>query len=837
MVISDLKTGEADSHLGRAVMEKVIATVKGYLEYYDTNSVPFGNGELPAYHQSIRIKDFVKYGRVACMDDMGTGKTLIPVRAKPIFDQMNGRKPALVIAPKSSMDDNERLHGAWSQSEIDKYSSTLGMRRMNVLPIFNRGDFEKFDSNTDFVVINYDKLSRDAEGTTYMRALMQMDLGMIVPDEAHHFGNPNTQRFAAAKPLIEKYKNQPLFLASGTMPANSFKEFKSYLWMLNPDKYPDPREWRFDDDIGALRRMLDEHHWYRITRHQLKEQLGLGDFHDDQTLHVELTDEEALAYFEVWKNCAFLGDKMIRLRQCEYNPGILPQFAEQFAGHVSSKRIAINRSIEQAVDEGQSVLVYLPLKTGIIDDFVADNRRFGAIKIEGDTKYRARFELGADFKSEQARVAFITRVMSESRDLSLGDRPAKVIYAEPPWDPREYMQPAGRVWRRGQRAPVTIENVVTQSAFLNELMESSIDELVAEHGIKRPKHFTPRTISYDKLRLVRYKLAAVEKFYAGNMPENWEQRLFEARTEDDARAFMEGMVSLPKLERPSSFKIAIMMQSMWRGIGEEGYRKLVNMPIAGKYANLYTDGWDETFSATTNKAIARMIAAEEQYQGRQLEIADIGSAFGCLSQALYTMDMPRSTTLVDIDPKMLALARKQARKNRVHNTYVNATATDTTLRDSSLDVAVLSYVMHYLDNINKREIEDALLEQNRILAPGGLMIVALPYTVEEDHIDRFTKGLTGYGFYPLPFSGFYRSGSTGNYFVAARALEKVEGYKGNAEDFVLYSTRKKLSGAAETRRSKVWTGTRNKQDETFVRKGEHITLDEAIQQYLAEADK
>jgi len=808
-------------NVGEAVIRETIGRLQSYIDFYDS----IRHNGWPTFYQSIRIKSLLDNGRIFLADDMGMGKTFVGVMGKVLLEEKYGRRPALIVSPKPAMAENDYLHGPWSESEINTYSSMMGRRPQKVVAIHTFQDLASVDGDTDFVVINYEKLSRDKDSNRYQQALMKMDFGLVDLDEVHNVKNPSTNRFAVLQPLIEMYRDRPLILSSGTIPANTLNEMGTYLWALDPTAYPNPRQWRFEADPEAVRKMLDRHQWFRITRAELKEELGLADLNDGNILDVELSEAEAHAYFETWKNCSFLGDKLVRLRQCEFNPALVPQLSG-YCGPFS-KRQTINRLIEQKVADGESVAVYLPLKTGIIDEFVDDNQKWGAAKIEGDTPYALRYEIADAWKKGEIKVAFLTSVMSEALDLSLGDRPATFIFGEPPFTPREYHQPPGRIWRRGQHAPVTVYYAITKSDVLNSLMQNAVDEIVEENNIPRPRNFSPRTISQDKMRLVRYKLAVAENVYKGVVPEEWERQLFETRTEEEARRFMEGMVSLPKVEKIPAFTQAILLQSMWRGVGEDGYRQIAETPLGERYTRLYTEDWDGTFSASTNNAIAKIIAAEEKTKGRQGLVADIGSAHGCVSQALYKLGTPRPTICVDIDPKMLQRGREVCGRLGMDNYYINAKATDTTLPTSSVDVVTLSYILHYLEQNGKREVEDALIEANRILVPDGLMISAFPWTVQEDRVRRFIGGIGNYGFSMLPLSGFYKAGNNGVHLTVARATDKVTGYRADSKDFELYGTRRKLSGGSETkgriRGRKKFAG-----EEQFVRKDNKMTLEEAL---------
>jgi SAM-dependent methyltransferase len=64
-----------------------------------------------------------------------------------------------------------------------------------------------------------------------------------------------------------------------------------------------------------------------------------------------------------------------------------------------------------------------------------------------------------------------------------------------------------------------------------------------------------------------------------------------------------------------------------------------------------------------------------------------------------------------------------------------------------MDIVIASYSMHHLmQTPDERQIEEALLEMNRILKKGGRTYFTFPWSAGEGTLSRFAKGMADYGF-------------------------------------------------------------------------------------------
>ena len=116
---------------------------------------------------------------------------------------------------------------------------------------------------------------------------------------------------------------------------------------------------------------------------------------------------------------------------------------------------------------------------------------------------------------------------------------------------------------------------------------------------------------------------------------------------------------------------------------------------------------------------AGVSATLEYLRGKSVKIADIACGTGDMIKIWEDL-APKFDVLIDritgIDPSvgMLAVAKEKFK----NHTFITATATETTLPSKSVDIVSISYGIR-----NVVELDRALCEFNRIIAPGGFVVV------------------------------------------------------------------------------------------------------------------
>jgi ubiquinone/menaquinone biosynthesis C-methylase UbiE len=126
---------------------------------------------------------------------------------------------------------------------------------------------------------------------------------------------------------------------------------------------------------------------------------------------------------------------------------------------------------------------------------------------------------------------------------------------------------------------------------------------------------------------------------------------------------------------------------------------------------------------------------------------DLGSGPASLGRVLQ-----RPVVNLDLDLGMLIGGRFAMENINVDSNYVNAFMQQIPFASKSFDLANASYSLMYSAQGRKngdwkREIENALLEINRILKPNGYLLVTLPdKATKSDDLNSFTNAISQYGY-------------------------------------------------------------------------------------------
>jgi ubiquinone/menaquinone biosynthesis C-methylase UbiE len=108
-------------------------------------------------------------------------------------------------------------------------------------------------------------------------------------------------------------------------------------------------------------------------------------------------------------------------------------------------------------------------------------------------------------------------------------------------------------------------------------------------------------------------------------------------------------------------------------------------------------------------------------------VADLGAGNG-----YFTLPLAKNTSqtvyAVDIEPKMLELLKKRAKKDGIENIkYVTSNLEEIYLPSNSINKALLAFVIHEVPHMDK-----ALNEIKRILKPGGKALILEWEAIEMD---------------------------------------------------------------------------------------------------------
>lgn len=102
---------------------------------------------------------------------------------------------------------------------------------------------------------------------------------------------------------------------------------------------------------------------------------------------------------------------------------------------------------------------------------------------------------------------------------------------------------------------------------------------------------------------------------------------------------------------------------------------------------------------------------------RNLDVADIGCGAG--TQAMMWAEKGCRVVGLDVNERLIALARTRTAERRLDISYVTGTATDIPWSASSVDVCIMPELLEHV-----ADWQSCLAEGSRILRPGGVMYLS-----------------------------------------------------------------------------------------------------------------
>lgn len=299
---------------------------------------------------------------------------------------------------------------------------------------------------------------------------------IVIADEAHRIANPKTKMAKALKKVPARRK----LALSGSIIQNHAEELFSPLQWLFPDRYKSRwRDWndRFLDYVdsgysrvcvGVKIEMLDEmrDELGRFFCYRTKEdELDLP-ARTEQTLLIDLTPAQRKVYTELAEDYfAQLPDDsivkasdglalMTRLRQVATG---LDLVSDELTD--SSKQDVAMDLITDSPDEAFVVFSWFKAAARALAARL-EAQGIQCFVVDGDTKHGDRADYIERFQAGEGRV-FIGTISTLGESVTL-HRASNLITLDRSWNPAANSQAMDRVYRIGQKKPVTITHLVAR---------------------------------------------------------------------------------------------------------------------------------------------------------------------------------------------------------------------------------------------------------------------------------------------------------------------------------------------------------------------------------------
>lgn len=401
-------------------------------------------------YQAFGAKFALSQRRAILGDEMGLGKTIEAI-ATLAHLWAKGDTHFLAVCPASVLVN-------WMQ-EVAKHSELAAHR---IHGPDRDAVVERWRQQGGLGVTTYETL-RALEGP-----FGDVELTMMVVDEAHFVKNPDTQRSQAVRRWMDA-ADRVLFL-TGTPMENRVDEFRTLVDYLQPSVAAS-----IDGDHGlagakAFRRTVAPVYLRRNqddVLSELPERI-------DQLDWVELTPSDLDAYRE-----AVASENFMAMRRATFvGDGRRP----------SAKLERLAEILDEAAESGRKVIVFsffrqtLQTVCAMVGDEV-----FGPL--DGSMKAEARQTLVDDFTAVEGHAVLVSQIQAGGVGLNM-QAASVVVLAEPQWKPSAEEQAIARCHRMGQVRRVQVHRLLAEESVDQRMLEilatkgALMDAYVRESDLK-----------------------------------------------------------------------------------------------------------------------------------------------------------------------------------------------------------------------------------------------------------------------------------------------------------------------------------------------------------------
>gem|GEM_PF-6495684 len=845
--------GHSESPFG--VLYEALDTLEGMVRDWDRFKKPIVKKSGPIDRRQTVFPQLHQYLRGACVldsnsillkDDTSGGKTgSICMPYFLLSDKMrrsgSKRKPRmLVIAP------SQPASSVWNDKEInDNYCKWLERENETIVRLKRESLNADLRSirNGGIAVLGAGALSyakskhSPLQENPYIKRLLEEEpFDIIVVDEVQLSKNPGSRRSKGVLSLARHNKDAYVVVASATPAEKNINDLRTTMYLLDRRRMPDPRGLDLFRDLNAAREIMRRRS-FQLSVNEIKVINGMPEYQEEKHL-LEMTPEETQSYFNLWTQLS---------RSCEDDAKSMPRAMHGMFHRLFPAKMRWLKqylSSDAVREENNKKMVFYTRYRSHVDAIqkLLESQGISCLALTGTTNADEREQmLETKFRKGDVQALVTTQLAMDVgvKIISYNNHPIDVLFVEPPRSFGSFKQLKGRQIRTVQEGKVTIHRLTATSETLYHHVRSHLNDLVKEFPIVLPK-------SEDALRNIGRTLDELAYSVIDNM-ERIDQSLFDRMSVEDISTLAQNAYAvgnyglnindeiLKLVIIDSQHRVATQFFETHNGID---YHKLKDAQERGNawkhVVSCYNHLWNFSASRYTLDFLKEIVEKMEQKNMRigkgryQRSFVDLGAG-----AAYATRVFQRPFINVDMDPLMLAEGKKAVRPLMDADPiryagmndsmyWIQKDIQDTGIPSASVDIAIASYVMQYQaqrydakKNVALRQLEDSLIEANRILAPEGHLFITLPRSVKEDSIKqlirRFTKENPSYGFVATELTGHYgpqrrrelqgaslvnRSLGTGGsargfHLVVLKKVRTHDGsYQGKYQDYALFPSKK-----------------------------------------------
>jgi len=409
-------------------------------------------------------------GRALLADEMGLGKTVQAIAACELLRRTLGIRRVLVISPAS-------LKGEWEE-QIAKFTDLP----VQIIQGPRARRLRQYDKPLFFNLANYEQIRPDVEE---INSTLRPDV--IILDEAQRIKNWQTKTAMTVKRLSSPYA----FVLTGTPVENRIDEIYSITQFLNP--YIFGPLFRFNRDFYQLDekgraigyKNLDQLHKRLLAimlRRRKEDVEGQLPGRTINTYFVPMHKEQMLRYGEYEMKAARLAamarkrplkkEEMERLQQylacmrmlCD-TPYILDQDCR-----ISPKLKELGNILQEIMEDGDHKIIIFSeweRMLALVRE-QAEEMGLGYALHTGKVPQPQRRDEIRRFKNDpECRLFLSTDSGATGLNLQVAD---VVINLDMPWNPAKLEQRIARAWRKHQKRPVQVINLVSEDSIEHRML-------------------------------------------------------------------------------------------------------------------------------------------------------------------------------------------------------------------------------------------------------------------------------------------------------------------------------------------------------------------------------
>jgi ERCC4-related helicase len=444
-------------------------------QHFETD-VAAGNASLdlvkhPLYpYQQEGMLHLAFTGRALLADEMGLGKTVQAIAACELLRRTSDIRRVLVISPAS-------LKGEWEE-QINKFTGLPS----SIIQGVRAKRLRQYENPAFFSLANYEQIRSDAEE---INTILAPDV--IILDEAQRIKNWQTKTAISIKRLNSPYA----FVLTGTPIENRIDEIYSIVQFLDPHIFGplfrfNRNFYKLDEKGRAIGyKNLDQLHkelqpiMLRRRKEEVEEQLPgrttktyFVPMHKEQVLRYEEYEFRVARLAAIAKKRPLKKEEMEQLQLCLAcmrmicdTPYILDQDCR-----ISPKLKELESILQEIMEDGDHKIIIfsewermLQLVWGLAEDM-----GLGYALHTGKIPQPKRRDEIRRFKDDpECRLFLSTDSGSLGLNLQVAD---VVINLDMPWNPAKLEQRIARAWRKHQKRPVQVINLVSRDSIEHRML-------------------------------------------------------------------------------------------------------------------------------------------------------------------------------------------------------------------------------------------------------------------------------------------------------------------------------------------------------------------------------